>query len=77
MTHFIRTNGRKVYLDEESFKDGEFHLAEGTLSEQCEDCGEDIAATGTLYGDGGKDGASVLCDELAGGCGAYFTVEEG
>lgn len=69
----IRINQTIVYLDREALAEGEFRIESGCLSELCEDCGADIAETGTLYG--GKDGSSVLCDELSGGCGAFYVVE--
>lgn len=71
---YIRINHVKVYLDLDDLREGTFTVAEGCLSEQCEDCGEPIDETGVLYGDDPKD-ASVLCDGLNGGCESFYTVE--
>ncbi len=74
MSHpYIKINKSRVYLDAKSARDGYFKIEPGTMSEQCEDCGEDIAETGTLYGCLGEgNGCGVVCEESYGGCGTAF-----
>lgn len=42
MATYIRTNGARVYLDEEALAHGEVRVEPGTLSDQCEGCGQEI-----------------------------------
>lgn len=74
MKRYIKINRARVYLDEGSFANGLFRVEAETMSEQCEGCGVDIAETGTLDTD--KEGSTVRCDEVAGGCETYYEVAD-
>lgn len=76
MRYFIKVNGARFYLDAEAANEGNFEREPDTMSEQCEDCGEDIETTGDLVGDPrDENGAGVECSNLSGGCGAFYEVE--
>jgi hypothetical protein len=70
MRHYIFVNGLRVYLDEKKTSEGEFRVHPESLSEQCDDCGEDIAQSGQAVTLNGKL-VNVECF-----CGMKYTVKE-
>lgn len=77
MTYFIRLGNLKVILDQLLAAEGRFEVAKGCPTAKCDHCEKDITATGTLYGIPGEEGgATVLCDELNGGCETQHPVEQ-
>jgi hypothetical protein len=60
----FRCNGTTVILDKRAFAKREVRIVEGFNSEQCEDCGSDIAETGEVTASG-----QVKCS-----CGSTYNV---
>ena len=66
---WIVVNWSRIYLDPEGIADGKLRLADpDVLSEQCEDCAEDILETGSVE-------ASLLGPRVVCSCGARYLIE--